>query len=132
MIFLLPQLVLSTYTGNHNQTTKMNAKTCITCFEDVEYFGFTCNTCVDGKMCWDCFDKLAMNGNCSTGLIYKPIKYIKKKMVCPCCRTINWKQLYNRIVNYDLFDVKLGYSCDEDWYINKKPNKALLDRKSVV
>jgi hypothetical protein len=101
--------------------------TCIICFEDVEEkFGYSCNTCVNGKICWNCYDKISMNGNCSTGLIFEKKHYIKNKLKCPCCRSVNWKWLLYQVLNYDLLDVKLGYSDESDWFFNKKPNKALM------
>jgi len=88
---------------------------------------YSCKTCVDGKICWNCFDLYAMKkkNHCSTGLMYKDEEFIKDALKCPCCRDINWSLLYSDIVKRCLVNDLVENSEEDDWFINGKPNKAI-------
>lgn len=59
---------------------------CCVCMEEDEFscsLSYSCGTCNDGHVCYDCTEKI----DPETTLIIK----------CPCCRTLNWKYCYRNL-----------------------------------
>jgi hypothetical protein len=67
---------------------------CCVCYEEKEVY-YNCKTCEEGKICWECFLKKS-NHYC---LDYLSREELLPILSCPCCRTINWKVLYNRYID---------------------------------
>jgi len=93
----------------------MNCCICYDNYDDYDELEFICETCNDGKVCQDCMVEIDPIGICYLNDINKKYKIIS----CPCCRTENWKYLFNYILFTLIYDDQ--YTL-QDWIIGK--NKA--------
>jgi hypothetical protein len=75
---------------------------CCVCYEEKESY-FNCNTCEEGKICLSCCLKLGCN--CFG---HMPRDILLKRIACPCCRTPNWKIVFDCI----LFHLTKKYLID--------------------
>jgi len=68
--------------------------TCCVCYE--EDYIFKCDTCQEGKICFDCFHE--MESEFQRDITNRPRDKLLPLLKCLCCRTINWKWLYSEII----------------------------------
>ena len=66
---------------------------CCVCYEEKEVY-YNCKTCEEGKICLGCCLKL----NCQS-LCILPRDLLLKSITCPCCRTHNWKIVFDSILS---------------------------------
>jgi hypothetical protein len=64
---------------------------CCVCYEEKEVY-YDCKTCEEGKICLGCCLKL----NCQN--IEIPRDLLLKSISCPCCRTHNWKIVFDCVL----------------------------------
>ena len=111
---------------------------CCVCYEPTNFL--SCETCQEGKVCADCWTlQIQQSDKCH----FSNREGIEQAYNCPCCRTLNWKGLYNESLwllndigwrDYDhlkpaiqLFMVKAGWSGDElDLVLEKYKNDEFL------
>ena len=82
-------------------------RNCCVCLEDVEYNGYNssnqydCDTCKDGFVCGNCMGTVMENdcGGVEYAFIFEG-KELKRRLSCPCCRSVNWKCLYSSLMDY--------------------------------
>ena len=66
---------------------------CCVCYEEKEVY-YKCNTCEEGKICLGCCLKLGCN---CFGFMTRDL--LLKRITCPCCRTPNWKIVFDCILS---------------------------------
>ena len=109
----IPAITMSSLTTKNTNEMPIKLHKCPACLEDKdiskkEYF-VKCSTCVDGGYCVDCWFR-KIQPNC--GLAYETDPdTIKNAIKCPCCRTTNWRWVYDEPMFLLEQDVEGDPSC---------------------
>lgn len=108
---------------------------------DIEY---CCNTCNDGKICYECLDNI--DGKiCLAFCNFAPNKSnlkkyedyqkgIKNFLKCPCCRVENWKHIFNNIIydlNYKVTEYEVPLT-EEDLLNDEKKIMLIYYKNSLI
>ena len=77
-------------------------ETCCVCLEhcEIDINSFECQTCNDGKICEDCWDNINPRDDEPFFVCQRDEEDILKIIKCPCCRELNWKQLFSSVLGY--------------------------------
>jgi trehalose-6-phosphate synthase len=79
--------------------------TCPICLEEKELH-YKCDTCADGGFCNDCGYKVS-----ASGFSFAPnLNTTRREIKCPCCRTENWKWVWDEFVGMMEDDIP-QYHC---------------------
>jgi hypothetical protein len=99
---------------------------CCVCFENFEKDGFKCDTCNLGKVCDNCYvnnwtfiedDFERRYGyECDIGIR----EILEKVIKCPCCRNLNWKEVYSSIFT-------CLKECDREDMFKKNTSEKIKD-----
>ena len=109
---------------------------CSICFETCVEFTYKCSTCLDGRVCRDC----CISGfHCYLSIYLKNLADVKRNIICPCCRTENWKYHFCNILKitlaYEIFDEKWKQKSPPVFklYINNHGSPSdQIDRKILL
>jgi hypothetical protein len=75
-------------------------------------FAYKCQTCNDGKICWDC---CGCGGLGIWEKIWDDIEIVRDAIKCPCCRQENWCVVFDNTLDeiLEFEDKYFGNSCYE-------------------
>lgn len=73
---------------------------CPICLEN-KSTGFKCHTCRT-SVCNDCYEDLRQHHIVDGHVYYMDAEEVKLVLRCPCCREINWREMYDICWNYML------------------------------
>ena len=92
----------------------MTEKNCCICLEKKDAFCYTCYTCKEGLVCYDC-----ISGFDPVGSIYLSKREdILDVIKCPCCRVLNWKYHHHSLIQqYLIWDLYM-YSPEKNNALN--------------
>lgn len=87
---------------------------CSICLNEIEKnkIAFNCSICNDGKICKECYETYFIEFMGSTSTLHEILTYgfnykfleehrnkFKKSLSCPCCRNIEYKHIYNEVMD---------------------------------
>lgn len=97
----------------------MNCNICLTEYSEINkscVSNIKCYTCNEGFVCNNCISDVDPCGS----IFSRHLRYIKRAIRCPCCRTLNWNYHFNQIIK-----IALGSDVEEDSYNPDYNNPAL-------